>query len=70
MSYTTEDGAVVNEGDRVYNYYDMKPGVIGRSTFDGTWFTFTPDDGSQRNVLNGARVCTIEYAKRRGFRGV
>ena len=27
---TTADGAEVTEGDRVYNYYDGKWGVIGR----------------------------------------
>ena len=27
---TTEDDVVVHEGDRAFNYYDHKPGVIGR----------------------------------------
>lgn len=68
MNYITEDGVEVAEGDRVYNYYDMKPGVIGRpsGSTDG-WFHFKPDNGGQYTILNGARICTIEYAKGRGF---
>lgn len=27
---TTQDGILLHEGDRAYNYYDMKPGTIGR----------------------------------------
>jgi len=66
--YTTEDGVTVREGDRAYNYYDMKPGVIGKQ--DGSfpkWFEFNHDDGTTTN-LNGQRICTIEYARQRGFK--
>lgn len=66
----TEDGAELQQGDRAYNYYDMRPGTIGRmntSTADpDPWFDFEHDDGS-RSLLNGARICSIAYAIRRGF---
>lgn len=67
----TEDGKLVYGNDRVYNYYDMEPGIIveGTITEDGPnagWFTFENDRG-RRNILNGQRICTIAYAKHRGF---
>jgi hypothetical protein len=65
--YTTEDGVVLYEGDHAYNYYDMKPGRIGKSAnFDG-WFDFDHDDGSSQ-LLNGQRICSDAFAKRRNFR--
>ena len=67
VTYTTEDGSKVSAGDRAYNYYDMKPGVVGRDNGQG-WFDFQQDDGRIK-TLNGQRVCTIEYARRRGFPG-
>jgi hypothetical protein len=69
VTYVTECGATVAQGDRVYNYYSMEPGIIGRS-FDGTWFEFHGETSRKRTQLNGQRICTIEFAKRRGFRGV
>ena len=68
---TTEDGAKLAEGDRAYNYYDMKPGTIrrGRTTADpDPWFDFDHDDGT-RALLNGVRICSLEGARRRGFPG-
>jgi hypothetical protein len=69
MEYVTEDGVTLKEGDRAYNYYDMKPGKIGK--FSGNvpdpWFDFDHDDGT-RALLNGQRICSVEFAKRRGFR--
>lgn len=67
---TTEDGVVLNEGDRAYNYYDMKPGVIVPGSIvmaPDLWFVFAHDDGT-RCTLNGQRICTIEFARRRGFK--
>lgn len=67
-TFTTEDGKVVHIGDRVYNYYDMKPGVIEgpiRMAPD-PWFEVRHDDGSS-SLLNGQRICSIGYAKTRGF---
>lgn len=69
----TEDGVRLQVGDRAYNYYDMKPGTIGRidpgtaTDASGDWFDFHHDDGS-RSILNGSRICTIEYARRRQFK--
>jgi hypothetical protein len=71
--YRTEDGVTVCEGDLVYDYYSMEPIIIGESCGDG-WFTTLRTDGSRNRsragMLNGARICTIGYAKRRGFSGV
>lgn len=86
----TDDGMIVHEGDRVYNYYDMWPGTIvpgsirdySRSASerpDGKpnpridlWFDVQRDGDDERDkaMLNGARICTIAYAIRRGFKGV
>jgi len=67
VTYITEDGAEVSAGDRVYNYYDMQPGIIGRDHGSG-WFDFQQDNGRIKS-LNGQRVCTLETARRRGFPG-
>ena len=56
----TEDGVVKHEGDRAFNYYDGKWGVIGRID-DSGWFDFRHDDGS-RTLLNGARIANKKPA--------
>ena len=69
-SLLTEDGKRLNEGDRCYNYYDMKAGVIVPGTgtmLPDAWFDIKHDDGTTA-ILNGQRICTTEYAKRRGFK--
>lgn len=66
-TYKTEDGVELKTGDRAYNYYDMTVGTIGRDV-DGDWFEFDLDTGGD-TLLNGQRICTLEYAARRGFRG-
>lgn len=75
----TEDYVELGFGDVAYNYYDMKPGKIGRIhepyTRDDNetniqtdiWFDFEHDEGGTA-MLNGARICTIAFARRRGFR--
>lgn len=73
MEYTTEDGVVLKEGDRAYNYYDMVPGKIGRhiaAFSDGDWFEFERDEGvgGGTDILNGQRICSEEYAWKRDFR--
>ena len=82
-SILTEDGVLVDEGDFVYNYYDMWPGTIvaGTKTLNGQrdneplnrnqhiWFDLRADDGRVA-MLNGQRICSIAFAKRRGFKGV
>lgn len=72
MKVVTEDGVTLEAGDRAYDYYSMKAGHIGpESSFcmaPDLWFDFLHDDGTH-NVLNGQRICSIEYARRRGFKG-
>jgi hypothetical protein len=63
---TTEDGVTLKEGDRAYNYYGMKPGMIEQIHPDG-WFRFTQKGGPE--FLNGQRICSMEFAVRRGFPG-
>ena len=63
---TTEDNrAPINDGDRLYNYYDGKwgtvefiPGTYGTSR-DG-WFKFNHEDGTS-TILNGVRVSTNAF---------
>lgn len=60
---TTEDGKVVREGDRVFNYYDGWWGTLGPidEDHDGTggWADVTRDDG-RRAYLNGQRIATYD----------
>lgn len=77
MTYETEDGVTVRTGDLVYDYYSMEPVIIGEPAGSDGWFdTVRPgsvDDSHPRGVrsrsgmLNGARICTMAFAKRRGF---
>jgi len=53
-------------GEEVFNYYGMKIGKIGDIDSEG-WFDFIPNDGSQRSILNGDRICSIETAKKEGY---
>jgi hypothetical protein len=67
----TEDGAVVAKGDVVYNYYDMWPGQIVTNPDDQGWFYVKPLKGVERQqqaLLNGPRICSLAFAKRRGFK--
>ena len=69
--YTTEDGVMLEEGDHAYDYYSMAPGRIGPAAgFDqpnDPWFDFIHDKGG-RVLLNGQRICSDAFAKRRGFK--
>jgi hypothetical protein len=70
----TEDGVVLMVGSRAYDYYNMKPGYIAsvnprdRQPNGDIWFEFMHDDGTM-DYLNGQRICSIEFAQRRGFKG-
>ena len=85
MKITTQDHKLLRSGDRAFNYYDHKAGVIGRidnyaqpDTMKGQdsstpvgdwtnyWFDFIEDDGHITS-LDGSRICSIEYATRRGW---
>ena len=63
--YKLECGAWARTGERVWNYYDMVAGEIGRDAGDG-WFDFHGDD-NKRTTLNGARCCSLDYARMRGW---
>jgi hypothetical protein len=68
----TEDGVKLHPGDRAYDYYSMSPGTLPTNESDYTyapdlWFDFKHDDG-RTCLLNGQRICSIEFAKRRGFK--
>jgi hypothetical protein len=75
--YTTDDGVTVYEGEAVYDYYGMEPVIIGTpcgtGNFDGWFHTQSFDNPTVRSrsgMLNGARICTMEYAAtKRGFPG-
>lgn len=76
----TEDGQWVGEGDQVFDYYNMAPGVVGRiegehravyhdPLMQGStdpWFTVTHDNGAQK-TLNGQRICSLDGARKKGW---
>lgn len=55
---TTEDGKVVHEGDRVFNYYDGFWGTLGPID-DGGWADVHGENG-KRAYLNGQRISTYD----------
>jgi hypothetical protein len=57
----TADDRIVKVGDRVFNYYDRKWGVIQDDIDIEGWFTVEHDDGT-RKCLNGERISIREYA--------
>jgi len=62
----TEDGVTVHKGDRVFNYYDRVYCVITEDPDSQGWFNTTEDDG-RRTPLNGARICSVAFAERKGW---
>jgi hypothetical protein len=70
--YVTEDKITVYEGDMVYDYYGMVPVIIGLACGAG-WFNTEsvekPGFRSKSGMLNGARICSIEFAAKRDFPG-
>lgn len=62
----TEDKVVLHAADRAFNYYDMQPGTIVEDPDSSGWFLFRHDDGSTK-LLNGERICSLEFAKRKGW---
>lgn len=55
----TEDGQVVRKGDRVFNYYDVKWGVIAENPDRDGWFRVDHEDGTHA-TLNGPRICSYQ----------
>jgi hypothetical protein len=80
MKILTEDGVEVGEGDRAYDYYTMKPGVVGKLEGERVdeyinrlqqgskqpWFTFHHDGGTTA-LLNGQRICSEAMARTKGW---
>lgn len=56
---TEDDRTPIAEGDRLFNYYDGKWGVVGDIDSRDGWFDFHHDDGTT-TTLNGVRVSTKE----------
>lgn len=74
MDIKTEDGKRVAEGDVVYNYYDMVPCAIRSQPDDEGWFYVENlkgygDRGTSTYTLDGSRICTLDFAIQRGFKG-
>jgi hypothetical protein len=70
--YVTEDRIMVYEGDLVYDYYSMEPVIIGRPCGGGWFDTLSITDANKRSragMLNGQRICSIEYAALKDFDG-
>lgn len=72
VTYRSEDGATVRQGDVVYDYYTMEPVEIGDDLGDGWFETLEPGTRvrSSAGMLSGTRICTIDTARRRGFPGL
>lgn len=71
----TEDSGIVFPGDLAYDYYNMQVveliKVDDMPSGDPTkWADWRVVGTDKRVYLDGSRVCTIAYAKRRGFRGL
>ncbi len=80
-----EDGHHFQNGDEVYNYYDMWPGTIELTEYDidvlkrpetnrrtrstNLWFYVQPLDGGQKALLNGQRICSREFARMKDWPG-
>lgn len=63
--WETEDHQLIGEGMEAFNYYDRVAGVVKDIDNDG-WFDFIQIDGTKK-ILNGERICSIEYAIRKGW---
>jgi hypothetical protein len=58
LAIRTADGKIRTEGDRVFNFYDLKWGVIRTNTIDAEgWFSVDHEDGTA-TLLNGERIST------------
>jgi len=59
MQIWTADNQSRQVGDRVYNYYDCKWGVIVEEPDNEGWFDVKHDDGTTK-CLNGERICSYK----------
>jgi hypothetical protein len=63
----TEDGQVVEVGDKVFNYYDMKEVTILEEPDHEGWFATRCESEQFTRSLNGERICTLEFATKKGW---
>jgi len=61
LTYELEDGTRTSTGDGAFDYYNMRPGAIGRDCSDG-WFDFAFSDE------RGAASPAIRRSRRSGWR--
>lgn len=59
----TEDAQYVYKGDRIYNYYDCKWGIILEEPDDQGWFRALHEDGTSA-ILDGSRISTYDPKER------
>jgi len=71
---TAECGTKFDTGDLMFNYYDMKPIVVGKgSDWSGViWYHCQNYDKEtaeplNNNLLDGSRMCSLDFAVRQGF---
>ena len=67
MKIKTEDGVELTTGDWAYNYYDRYPGIIGEIDKYDHWFYFKDPLLGTNKFLNGERICSIEFATKKGW---
>lgn len=65
--YVLEDDTIAFTGDKIFNYYDRKAGVILAADpwYDG-WFRVQHQDGTSA-LLNGERCCSMDFAHKQGW---
>ena len=69
-SMVLEDGTVANEGDTVWNFYDMVPALIVSIGSDGWADTECYDeekDLTTHPMLDGSRMCSLAFARKKGW---
>lgn len=66
LTVRTEDGVELAVGEEAYDYYDFNRGVIAGPIDEAGWFDLITDNG-RRLYRNGERICSIAYARRRGW---
>lgn len=63
----TADGATVERGRVIFDYYSMRLGEIMTDPDDSGWFYVRHLETNERQLLNGERICTIDHARRMGW---
>lgn len=66
VTITTADRRVVVKGEQVFNYYGMVECRIITDPDATGWF-YVSQNGGQRELLNGERICSLGHARRMGW---